>query len=804
MHEKNIELAIDEVKRLLQYESRILEEMMSPKHAALIGQKQGQSNESFTRDAIPKEIEVLKGELSKLENLSMVLAIVGTMKAGKSTVINAIVGKEVLPSRNRPMTAIPTMIRHVPGKTVPELRVNNNEKLSYLIAKLTKHPKFRALANDTEFGDIVKNLERDPNIKGTYQGSSGVFTFLAMMNDLVRLCAELHEPFPFDDFDEIHELPAIDVEFTHLREIDNSNGQLVLLDTPGPNEAKQPHLKRMLEDQLNKASAVLAVLDYTQLKSDADEQVRDEIYRVSAVVEDRMYVLVNKFDQKDRHSDDGTQVKSFVVDELFSRESQDAYTLEIDEEDVYPVSARWAYLANRARNELKYAGELIRGEENKWIEDFGEEAFGRRWEREIEDVTAVEQCAEELWQDSQFGAPLDRVIRHAHSKATELALDSSCSKLKLVADKLYNSTSLRSNSLIVEVNDLNRFIDGIQGDISKLNELEKNSRADMEAVIESVSSKICEERDNALKTAKDLVEDYFKKGVLELGKVERRKRNEEEKQRGAIFWRRLRKELGRQTDGVRDAQDFPANAKELPYDDKAEADKLLATISAKVDGIYRATKTTVSNSVGSHFRNFEKDTENLQRELSNHLNEIKRRMDSEGINLRIPIAKKQRINFPNLALGTMEDTIQSETHRETRRRHRDSLFGRITKWVGTEKWGTEEYEHVTTKFTIQLDDLSKNVQDGLEITFESLGENTKKSVQGPMESTIDELFEVAGEFCEDIRGNLLRSKQDRESDVETKKNLMESLEYFKEKAVQMAEDIDGIHADIKLLGNLSP
>lgn len=59
---------------------------------------------------------MLNNELRKISRLEMVLAIVGTMKAGKSTTINAIVGTEVLPNRNRPMTALPTLIRHTPGQ----------------------------------------------------------------------------------------------------------------------------------------------------------------------------------------------------------------------------------------------------------------------------------------------------------------------------------------------------------------------------------------------------------------------------------------------------------------------------------------------------------------------------------------------------------------------------------------------------------------------------------------------------------------------------------------------------------------
>ncbi|MDO2098148.1 dynamin family protein, partial [Escherichia coli] len=51
-----------------------------------------------------KRIEELDGEKIKTARRKMVLAVVGTMKAGKSTTINAIVGQKILPNRNRPMT----------------------------------------------------------------------------------------------------------------------------------------------------------------------------------------------------------------------------------------------------------------------------------------------------------------------------------------------------------------------------------------------------------------------------------------------------------------------------------------------------------------------------------------------------------------------------------------------------------------------------------------------------------------------------------------------------------------------------
>ena len=55
---------------------------------------------------------MLKEEITKLKNNEFSVAVVGTMSAGKSTFINSIVGKEILPHRNEGMTIIPTKIIH--------------------------------------------------------------------------------------------------------------------------------------------------------------------------------------------------------------------------------------------------------------------------------------------------------------------------------------------------------------------------------------------------------------------------------------------------------------------------------------------------------------------------------------------------------------------------------------------------------------------------------------------------------------------------------------------------------------------
>lgn len=95
-----------------------------------------QKTETFDKKTLLENVKILQGESVKLENLEMVVAVVGTMKAGKSTTINAIVGTEILPNRNRPMTALPTLIRHTPDVEKPVLKFKQNKPINDLIAVL--------------------------------------------------------------------------------------------------------------------------------------------------------------------------------------------------------------------------------------------------------------------------------------------------------------------------------------------------------------------------------------------------------------------------------------------------------------------------------------------------------------------------------------------------------------------------------------------------------------------------------------------------------------------------------------------
>ena len=111
-----------EALRLIDLQSSLLEQIRDSKILqadseiqSTIDNRQSTINEGeaprfFSPAEIAKKLEILAENRRKTEKLEMVLAVVGTMKAGKSTTINAIVGREILPNRNRPMTRLSVLI----------------------------------------------------------------------------------------------------------------------------------------------------------------------------------------------------------------------------------------------------------------------------------------------------------------------------------------------------------------------------------------------------------------------------------------------------------------------------------------------------------------------------------------------------------------------------------------------------------------------------------------------------------------------------------------------------------------------
>ena len=256
MHTQTIYELSQEAERLLMLSLEHLRQLQTLPITSLddVALKQGEHSRQvvqplhFSARGMDVQQATLNNELRKITRLEMVLAIVGTMKAGKSTTINAIVGTEVLPNRNRPMTALPTLIRHTPGQKEPVLHFSHVAPIDALMKVLQQRVRecdrqrlTQTLEIDKDMNLLLQHIENGVAFERYYLGAQPIFHCLKSLNDLVRLSKALEADFPFAAYAAIEHIPVIEVEFVHLAGQASYPGQLTLLDTPGPNEAGQPN-----------------------------------------------------------------------------------------------------------------------------------------------------------------------------------------------------------------------------------------------------------------------------------------------------------------------------------------------------------------------------------------------------------------------------------------------------------------------------------------------------------------------------------------------------------------------------------
>lgn len=809
MHDQNIETLRDEALRLITLEINVLEKMMG-ESGVLTEEKSGEK-QTFDLASAKKHIEVLAGDREKLNELEMVLAVVGTMKAGKSTSINAIVGTEVLPNRNRPMTALPTLIRHTLGQIEPVLKFDNDQPIHNLMDLLHKSLKniensaaIKELVNDSDMKEIITLIEKGEKFQTRYQGADEIFLFLRGLNDLVRLSRALNIDFPFSEYDEIHEMPVIEVEFAHLREMGQAKGRLTLLDTPGPNESGQPHLKKMLREQLSKASAVLAILDYTQLNSEADEEVRKELSEIVSVTEGRLYTLVNKFDEKDRNGNTEEEVKNLVAESLMAGS--------ISPENIFPVSSKWAYLANRARHELHVNKKIPDASQpkNAWVSDFGEEAFGRRWESKIHDVAEVKASADELWKDSLFHAPLEKVIRTAHARAAIYAVDSSAAKLVDMAEKMQNLLNTRSTALGKSADELERQIKALKQDIDRVESIEKEAKLNAETKLKELT-KGTEQVFVGIKThIAEALKKYFKEGKqLEKQAIDSKKAGEKKQERAkssgfAGIFAFTMGNLNKISSTASADKDFNPDDPVMKFESRDEAEKLIIKIQNSISGIFENAESVMQLGMIEILAVFQDEFKNgVVRETKKILDEMKDRLGKDGFVMELPIPSTAKLALGFSGADMMGDIVNERQKTVTRSRRQSGAWGKVCSLFGTDDWGWEDYQTTEQFYEIDIRQIQNAANRSIDQAVDGLAEKVSAYIKKPLNDGINDFFAGFKESVEQIRGDLMQGIRDQEKSKIEQHELILKLSTLKKNVPGILTDSRELKKDVVQYGTLA-
>lgn len=228
------------------------------------------AKETSDKEALIDEVfkEIQKGPFDELRDVEIISAfqhakssdfevcVVATMSAGKSTLINAMLGTELMPSKQEACTAIITRIKDTDSSGTWQAMVYSKDN------RLIETHENLTYAT-------MKRLNNDENVS------------------VIKAAGNI----PF---------------------VSSEDVSLVLIDTPGPNNSRDPEHKKVQSEFLNKSSKslVLYIMEGT-FGSDDDnallQRVADSMKVGGKQSKDRFIFVVNKMDDRRKEDGDTTQ-----------------------------------------------------------------------------------------------------------------------------------------------------------------------------------------------------------------------------------------------------------------------------------------------------------------------------------------------------------------------------------------------------------------------------------------------------------------------------------------------------------------
>ncbi|MDK2050916.1 dynamin family protein [Aliarcobacter butzleri] len=679
-----------------------------------------------------EHFQTLDNERKKLENLEFVISIVGTVKAGKSTTINAIVGQEILPNRSAPMTTLPTLVTHKEGQIEPSLTMPKYKVLNNFLKKIREELKNDKKTQNATFlknshgEEIAKELsKKDFEFRNSYKNREEIFEFLKTLNDLMRLAKDLELKPPYGEFEEIDELPRIEVEFYYLKNMKNvHNAKLSLLDTPGPDEfGHSEELKNIFTTQLKQSSAIMLVMNYTVINNEGAGKAREEIQEIQKLIEkDNLFVLANKFDEKTSKDPDYKQTKQNISKSMFNET--------IKEENIFPLSSKWAYLVNLAKREIELNGKIDKN--ISWAEDFGNDILGKKWESKIEDNKEVEECCIEAWQDSYFEEPLNKIIIHGYSNTTFKSLSSVLHKIKGINEELLNVFKVSENSLKKDIDTLNEDISNLEKDIKNISNIQKSLNEDIKKELENIEKNIEKQEEEFLQKAKDEIgkiydnkEEEHQKNQIEIVKAQKEKKDKEYSNIfQTIIVNIARKGKDKKTDKEKLKEDGL-----LRFENENDAKSFILELNEKlkinVEDTLKNLDEMLKNQVSIFIPNLNKTIED---NIGSIIEKIKEKV---GDDIQIKIPNLQVDQNGNILGNHLEEAVETKTEKLRKLKEQEGLWGAIKRFFdwGDNEWGNDEYYVDNQYFELTKEGIDKKI----DLVF--------KNVSTFIKETIDDIFE---------------------------------------------------------------
>jgi len=708
----------------------------------------------------------IENEITKVKNLELRMAIAAPMKAGKSTIINAIVGQDILPSRNAAMTTLPTEIVFSKDVNEPKLKLRYQidpesddfvdiysvlrrswRRLQEQINTIGITQASKDIAEYPHLQDLLRDVGESPEIPflSEVSGTEAIQKSLTDLNDLVRLCGIL---VPSDNpLMSLVSVPRIEVPFLDKNsglKLD-SVGKLVIVDTPGPNEAGELNLGNVVKIQLEASSIILLVLDYTQLNAEAAENVRSDVDKVSGIKgKENIYILVNKIDQR-RSKKDMTkeQVLEFV---------QNKFDIQGNSDRVFEISASRAAYASNFRNELRINPEIDNPQLMETSEMLASEAFGVTWEDQFQnaDMERMQSVADQIWNISGFANFLERAIAVLMSQAAPLTLSIALNEASSRLTKLQNYTNLEKGAFGQDVAKLKAEIDAVENDLRKLNDCRDKLKDEVINLRRSLERKLSSNLADMQSQSREQLKKIFgRKEYNEASVI---------KKAGLGLTKLF---------GLLVGQDYQGTG-EIKFKSTNEANRFVETATASVKIIVNDLMSVAREDAWKEVKILRNRIDKLLRTKTKPIIEQAQRRLSKQFNVTLELPEMfNEINLEDVSLG-----IQAKSRS---REYTEYKTVKERRWYSL--WLYEHKKQVPVSrteqfFIVSVDEVNKNVEESIETAVTTVKQQVFKYLEQDFQAEIDSYFLELDQFLKGYEELLQRSinghKQDAEKQAERK------------------------------------
>ncbi|NCO76320.1 MAG: dynamin family protein [Cyanobacteria bacterium] len=717
-----------------------------------------------------------------VKELELRMAVVAPMKAGKSTIINAIVGDDLLPSRNAAMTTIPTEIILKKELTQPILILSEHirkvfkgcyialkEKIQKLKIEKTLEEKTGQYPHLRELIEEIYNLTENelPNFLDSekIEGKENIGKALTSLNDIIRLVSILDPN--FDPIQKLREVPRIETGFCQISENGNQSeqfGNLVIIDTPGPNEAGENlKLSYVVENQLEKSSVVLIVLDFTQLNNKAAEDVKRQVKPIIDLRgKENLYVLVNKVDQRRDGDMTPNIVKQFVFNDLKLSESENT-------DKVFEISARKAFCANRFLLDLQ--NQDIDTKQKASImpssKTLAQEVFGMDWEEDLEEVTIkqLQKKANKLKEKSGFNIFLSQTISVLMENAAPKCLKSSLNIAYNHLISVRDEVKLRGSAIAQDEEKLRLEIEALEADLKRL-ELCRTKLQEVDKIKAKLEQQLNLILDDLKKDALVKIEMFYSEE--EYNQADWREKGEKSI-KNVVSW--VAKQIGAKIDSEKKqtilefeteqkAQQFIGNT--IAFG-KQRTESHLLNVRKKVQVIIENKRNELAKSV--------------EEEAKPIIEKAKQRL-KETFDVDLELRSPTFSSNQNLNLNYIKATSKT--------RNIDQGYDTVSyqqrhwwhwAWIVPKEY-TKKVKKADKKvayYTVSLEEITLQFNDSLETSIKSMNQEIAKYLDEDFKHRIDNYFEKLDAYLTNYRDDIKQAQKDQKLSLEEQTKLTDKL-----------------------------